>query len=75
MYIDREGNIWLATYQGVYNFFRLNFMNHTLTDRNDILRSIGITSEGHLICGTLNGKLLEGNTAKELHPVHYPNSK
>ena len=75
MYIDREGNIWLATYQGVYNFFRLNFMNHTLTDRNDILRAIGITSEGDLICGTLNGKLLEGNTAKELHPVHYPNSK
>lgn len=40
MFIDREGNIWLATYQGVYNFFQLNFMNHTLTDHNDILRAI-----------------------------------
>lgn len=75
MFIDREGNIWLATYQGVYNFFQLNFMNHTLNDRNDILRAIDTAPGGLLTVGTLNGKLLGGPAARELRPMPYPRSK
>ena len=74
MFIDREGNIWLATYQGVYNFFQLNFMNHTLTDHNDILRAIDTAPGGLLTVGTLNGKLLGGPTARELRSLAYPRS-
>ena len=72
MYIDREGNLWLATYQGVYNFFQLNFVNHRLNDHNDILRAIDEDAQGHLLAGTLNGRLLCGPDAAGLRPVPYP---
>lgn len=72
MCIDREGNLWLATYQGVYNFFQLNFLNHRLSDRNDILRAIDEDSQGRLLAGTLNGSLLCGQDAASLRPIHYP---
>lgn len=75
MCIDREGNLWLATYQGVYNFFQLNFMNHRLNDRNDILRAIDEDAEGRLLAGTLNGCLLCGPNADELRPISYPREK
>ena len=72
MCIDREGNLWLATYQGVYNFFQLNFVNHRLSDHNDILRAIDKDAQGRLLAGTLNGRLLVGENAEELHPISYP---
>ena len=72
MCIDREGNLWLATYQGVYNFFQLNFENHRLSDHNDILRAIDEDAQGRLLAGTLNGRLLCGKSAAELRPVSYP---
>lgn len=72
MYIDREGNLWLATYQGVYNFFQLNFVNHRLNDHNDILRAIDQDAQGRLLAGTLNGRLLCGPDAAGLRPVPYP---
>ena len=72
MCIDREGNLWLATYQGVYNFFQLNFVNHRLNDRNDILRAIDEDAQGRLLAGTLNGRLLCGQHAAGLRPVPYP---
>lgn len=72
MCIDREGNLWLATYQGVYNFFQLNFVNHRLSDRNDILRAIDEDAQGRLLAGTLNGRLLRGQSAAELRPIPYP---
>ena len=72
MCIDSEGNLWLATYQGVYNFFQLNFVNHRLSDHNDILRAIDEDAQGHLLAGTLNGRLLCGQNAAELRPISYP---
>lgn len=71
MFIDREGNLWLATYQGVYNFFQLNFVNHRLNDHNDILRAIDQDAQGRLLAGTLNGRLLCGPDAAGLRPVPY----
>ena len=71
MFIDREGNLWLATYQGVYNFFQLNFVNHRLNDHNDILRAIDEDAQGRLLAGTLNGRLLCGPDAAGLRPVPY----
>ena len=75
MCIDREGNLWLATYQGVYNFFQLNFVNHRLSDHNDILRAIDEDAQGCLLAGTLNGRLLCGRNAAALRPVPYPHEE
>ena len=56
--VDKWGRLWMATYQGVYLFFHTVFTIHRLNDSNDIVRAICTDSNGHLIMGTLNGKLL-----------------
>ena len=56
--IDKWGRLWMATYQGVYLFFHTDFTNHRLSDSNDIVRALCIDSNGLLVMGTLNGKLL-----------------
>ncbi len=57
IFIDKWDRLWAATYQGAYCFFHCNFVNHRLTDRNDIVRAVAV-SGGHAVCGTLNGKVL-----------------
>ena len=54
---DREGNLWVATYQGVYNFFRLHFKNYILDDKQDMMRSLDFDNNNTLWAGTLNGQL------------------
>ncbi|MDR1602665.1 MAG: histidine kinase, partial [Tannerella sp.] len=57
---DREGNIWVATYQGVYNLFTLGFRNYSFTGLSDNVRSIVYdASDKRIIAGTLDGKLIE----------------
>ena len=75
MYIDRESNLWIATYQGVYNFFQMNFKNHILTDKNDILRAIEEDGHENLFAGTLNGQLLQGKKGENMAPLPYPRNK
>lgn len=58
MMVDCWDRLWVATYQGLYCFFGQNFTNHRLTDRDDIVRAIGIGKSGVLTLGTLNGKVL-----------------
>ena len=65
LFVDRWNRLWVATYQGVYCFFHCNFVNHRLTDQNDIVRAIAFlpphssaqTGE-RLVMGTLNGSVL-----------------
>lgn len=58
MIIDREGNLWVATYQGVYNFFHLGFKNYLLSDRDDIIRVVQFAEENKVLAGTLNGSVI-----------------
>ena len=58
MLIDRWHRLWVATYQGAYCFFWQGFTNHRLTDENDVARAIAIDGKGHVVVGTLNGKLI-----------------
>ena len=60
--VDRWDRLWVATYQGVYQFFNRCFTNHRLTDENDIVRAIAIDDAGQLVMGTLNGKLIVGDS-------------
>ena len=55
--IDRWGRLWVATYEGAFCFFNRDFTNHSLDDRNDIVRAIGCKDD-KLFMGTLNGKLM-----------------
>ncbi len=62
MLVDRWDRLWVATYQGVYQFFNRCFSNHWLTDENDIVRAVAIDDAGQLVVGTLNGKLMVGDS-------------
>ena len=63
LFVDKWDRLWMATYQGVYLFFRTVFTTHKLNDSNDIVRSLCTDSNGHIVMGTLNGMLLvDGQT-------------
>ena len=57
--VDRWDRLWVATYQGVYQFFNRCFTNHWLSDENDIVRAVAVDDAGQLVMGTLNGKLID----------------
>lgn len=66
LFIDRWGRTWLATYQGLYCYFMMDFTNQRLSDTNDIVRTMAIDGEGRFVAGTLNGKvLIDGEVANE----------
>ena len=58
MLVDRWDRLWIASYQGVYCLFTRCFTNHQLTDKSDIIRAMATDSQGHLVAGTLNGKVM-----------------
>jgi len=67
--VDKEGNIWVATYQGIYNLFNLKFRNYSFYDKSDNMRSVVFDTMGkRIIAGSLNGRLFEiqGNAQREL---------
>ena len=65
--IDSWGRLWVATYQGLYCYFIMDFTNHRLTDNNDIVRAMAFDDKGRLVEGTLNGKILiDGKVVSEL---------
>lgn len=59
LFVDRWNRLWAATYQGLYCFFHCNFVNHRLTDDNDIVRAMAFDGR-QMVVGTLNGKVLAG---------------
>ena len=61
MMADRWDRLWVATYEGAFCFFNRCFTTHRLTDENDIVRAIAVGSDGQLVMGTLNGKVLAGS--------------
>lgn len=71
LFVDRWDRLWAATYQGAYCFFHCLFVNHRLTDKNDIVRAVA-DGDGHRILGTLNGKLIaDGQVMSDLAENYY----
>ncbi|MBR3530018.1 MAG: LytTR family transcriptional regulator [Bacteroidaceae bacterium] len=69
--VDQWDRLWVATYQGVYQFFNRCFTNHWLTDENDIFRAVAIDDAGQLVMGTLNGKLMVGDSVISDDPEQF----
>ncbi len=70
--VDSEGNIWVTTYQGVYNLFRLQFRNYVLSDKTDVVRCVvHQASDDKILAGTLNGNLFE-ISGRKIKQLHYP---
>jgi len=71
VYVDKWDRLWAATYEGLYCFFNRNFNTHRLTDRDDIVRAIGVDGEDRLVMGSLNGKLFVGEDMIEDNPDNF----
>jgi ligand-binding sensor domain-containing protein len=71
--IDNEDNLWVTTYQGVYNLFGMKFENYTLPDPTDVVRNVIYNPERESIfAATLNGNIYEiwrdGNVTETVQP-------
>ncbi|MDL2241404.1 hypothetical protein LJB91_00660, partial [Bacteroidales bacterium OttesenSCG-928-L03] len=70
MLLDHEGNLWVSSYKGLYNFYQLQFKNYTLTDKEDIVRSVLTDDQDRLWAGSMNAQLLcidkDGNPIKRI---------
>jgi ligand-binding sensor domain-containing protein len=71
LFIDRWNRLWIATYQGLYCYFMMDFHNERLTDSNDLARALAYDGAGHRVAGTLNGKLLIDGKVMAEHPEDF----
>ena len=71
VYVDKWDRLWAATYEGLYCFFNRCFTIHRLTDKDDIIRAIGVDGEERLVMGSLNGKLFVGENMVEDNPDNF----
>jgi len=53
MLVDKEKNLWIATEEGLFNFFRLDFerIKLTFTDKSDMFWSIATFGNNRIIAG------------------------
>ena len=72
MLVDKEGNIWIATANGLFNYYKLNFKNYILPEEK-ITQSIVADKRNRIWFPTLDGLIsrLDDNK-KEI--VKYPQS-
>ncbi len=71
LFFDSWDRLWMATYQGAYCFFNRRFTNHCLADANDIVRAVAPLPDGRMVMGTLNGKLLVGDSLVSNLPENF----
>ncbi len=72
MHFDREGNLWVATAEGVYNFYRLNFKNHIVLTKENYVRSVLIDKQNRVWLASIQGDLVllsNGKAEKIDYPV------
>jgi len=74
MLVDSEGNLWVATYQGLYNLFRLQFKNYWLKNRSDVVRGVVMDGSNDKIIGSYNGELIRFNDDSSANIAYHPMS-
>ena len=72
MFVDNEGNVWIAAANGLFNFYKLNFKNYTLLPEGSVSQSIVIDNRNRVWLPTLDGRIMRmENEKKEIvkHPA------
>ncbi len=69
---DREGNLWIASQNGLYNYLQFDFKNYYV--ENDIVKSILEHPAGTYWLGTYYGQLIR-KTSDKSGFVQYPMTK
>jgi Putative regulator of cell autolysis len=72
--LDKEGNLWVATVDGVYNFFRLGFKNYKLLPEGTVAMSIVADQKNRIWLSSLDGTLVSMEDDKP-HKIDYPPSR
>jgi len=74
MILDKEGNLWVASAGGLYNFYGLNFKKHTLAEEKNILRSVMVDNDNNIWLASMQGDLLRFKNEKA-EKIIYPKTK
>jgi streptogramin lyase len=70
--LDREGNLWFTSRQGIYNFFKLDFLTYKVNAQQaDVVYSIVPVKNDEVYMATGNSKLLHFQDGG-FREVHYP---
>ncbi len=72
MLYDREGNLWIASQNGLYNYLQFDFKNYSI--ENDVVKNILEYPVGTYWFGTYYGKLIR-ETKGKAEFMHYPMTK
>ena len=73
LFVDSEGNIWIASGKGLINFFKLNFKNFILQPEGSATQSLVLDNQNRLWMPTIDGRLILFENNKE-KLVKYPAS-
>ena len=73
MFIDKEGNIWIAAANGLFNFYKLNFKNYILLPEGSITQSIVVDKNNRLWIPSLDGRIFRIEKEKK-EQIKYPTS-
>ena len=72
--LDKEGNLWVATVEGVCNFFRLNFKNYKLLPEGTVAMSVVADPKNRIWLPSLDGNLTSLDDDKP-YRIDYPSSR
>jgi len=73
MFVDKEGNIWVADANGLLNFYKLNFKNYTLLPEGSLSQSTVVDNRNRIWLPALDGRIFRVENGKE-EIVKYPPS-
>ncbi|MDR2968381.1 MAG: histidine kinase [Tannerellaceae bacterium] len=72
MLVDNDGNIWIAAANGLFNYYKLNFQNHTILPEGSISQSIVVDGQNNVWLPTFDGRLLRMENGKASIAKHPP---
>lgn len=58
LFIDNEGNVWIATANGLFNYYKLNFQSYVIVPDGITSQAIVMDRQNRVWLPTLDGRLL-----------------
>jgi len=64
LFVDNEGNIWVAAANGLFNFYKLSFKNYTLLPEGSLSQSIVIDKQNRVWLPAYDGRIIRMKNKK-----------
>jgi len=72
-FVDNEGNIWVATADGLFNYYKLNFKNYILQPEGSTTQSIVVDKQDRVWLPAFDGRIFRLTNRNE-KIIKYPKS-